>query len=344
MKRKTVKGRLSQEQMHTIAQAALEAAEKITSSLRRDPVTGHPSHPSVHVVVLARPVNLAAPARLWPMHHMQTNPDAWHGSYDIARSKAYTALAFSSNENAMTTRSIQELSRPDKPLSGIEVSNLGTLGPPGSGVKRRGLGIITFPGGIPLYDPIKKELVGAIGVAGSTPDIDEGVAVAGARNWSPEELIKINDVTRNADMINYTKVPYMLSLETSRSKIDVSSFWNRFQQAATAYNTTLQTLPADKRKIKISALGLAREYLNIKPVGSAAAVHKNLVLCRMADTLVHHGLSRSNSLTFDAAGSLLCKEFGASWSTYHQSLKETSLSVESQTRAMLQSAKESISI
>ena len=90
-------------------------------------------------------------------------PDAWAGSVSIAESKAFTAVAFSSDENALTTRSIGALSQPGGALWNIGNSN-------------RKHGIIEFPGGVPLYRDGK--LIGAIGVSGDGVEQDENVAEA----------------------------------------------------------------------------------------------------------------------------------------------------------------------
>ena len=84
---------------------------------------------------------------------------AWLGSIDISIRKARTARWFD-----MNTGEIGKLSQPGGPLFGIEHSNGG---------------LITFPGGVPLKNG-KGEIVGAIGVSGSTVDDDHAVAVAGA--------------------------------------------------------------------------------------------------------------------------------------------------------------------
>jgi uncharacterized protein GlcG (DUF336 family) len=84
---------------------------------------------------------------------------AWLGSIDISIKKAKTARFFD-----METGEIGKLSQPGGPLFNIEVSNGG---------------LITFPGGIPLRDG-NGEVVGAIGVSGSTVDNDQDVAAAGA--------------------------------------------------------------------------------------------------------------------------------------------------------------------
>jgi uncharacterized protein GlcG (DUF336 family) len=84
---------------------------------------------------------------------------AWLGSVDISIRKARTARFFD-----MNTGDIGALSQPGGPLYNIEVSNGG---------------LITFPGGIPLRDA-DGQVIGAIGVSGSTVDNDHTVAEAGA--------------------------------------------------------------------------------------------------------------------------------------------------------------------
>jgi len=84
---------------------------------------------------------------------------AWLGSIDIAIKKAKTARFFD-----MPTGDIGKFSQPGGPLYNIEHSNGG---------------LITFPGGIPLKDG-NNEIIGAIGVSGSTVENDHLVAKAGA--------------------------------------------------------------------------------------------------------------------------------------------------------------------
>lgn len=85
--------------------------------------------------------------------------EAWLGSIDISIKKARTARYFD-----MNTGDIGGLSQPGGPLYQIEVSNGG---------------LITFPGGVPLKNGAG-EIIGAIGVSGSTVEDDHTVAVAGA--------------------------------------------------------------------------------------------------------------------------------------------------------------------
>jgi uncharacterized protein GlcG (DUF336 family) len=83
---------------------------------------------------------------------------AWLGSIDIAIKKARTARFFD-----MNTGDIGQLSQPGGALYNIEHSNGG---------------LITFPGGVPIRNG-QGEVIGAIGVSGSTVEHDHVVAQAG---------------------------------------------------------------------------------------------------------------------------------------------------------------------
>lgn len=84
---------------------------------------------------------------------------AWLGSIDISIKKARTARFFD-----MSTGDLGASSQPGGPLYNIEVSNGG---------------LITFPGGTPLRNG-SGEVVGGVGVSGSTVENDHSVAAAGA--------------------------------------------------------------------------------------------------------------------------------------------------------------------
>ncbi|MET4080644.1 uncharacterized protein GlcG (DUF336 family) [Pedobacter sp. UYP30] len=83
---------------------------------------------------------------------------AWLGSLDISIKKAKTARFFD-----MNTGEVGKLSQPGQPLYNIEHSNHG---------------LITFPGGIPIKNS-EGEIIGAIGVSGSSVENDHAVASAG---------------------------------------------------------------------------------------------------------------------------------------------------------------------
>ncbi len=80
---------------------------------------------------------------------------AWLGSVDIAIKKAKTARYFD-----MNTGEIGKLSQPGEPLFNIEHSNSG---------------LITFPGGVPLKNK-NGEIIGAVGISGSSVENDHAVA------------------------------------------------------------------------------------------------------------------------------------------------------------------------
>jgi len=122
------------------AQAAVAAAVEKSQSM----------NVKMDIAVVDAGANLKAFARM---------DGAWLGSIDIAQRKARTARYFD-----MNTGDIGQLSQPGGSLYNIEHSNGG---------------LITFPGGVPLKND-KGEIIGAIGVSGSTVEDDHAVATAGA--------------------------------------------------------------------------------------------------------------------------------------------------------------------
>lgn len=121
------------------AQAAVAAAAEKAEELNL----------KMNIAVVDSGANLVAFARM---------DGAWLGSLDISIKKAKTARFFD-----MNTGEIGKLSQPGGPLYNIEHSNGG---------------LITFPGGIPIKNG-EDEIIGAIGVSGSTVENDHTVAQAG---------------------------------------------------------------------------------------------------------------------------------------------------------------------
>ncbi len=103
----------------------------------------------MNIAVVDAGANLVAFARM---------DGAWLGSLDISIKKAKTARFFD-----MPTGAIGGLSQPGGPLFNIEHSNGG---------------LITFPGGLPVTNAAG-EVIGAIGVSGSSVENDHAVAEAG---------------------------------------------------------------------------------------------------------------------------------------------------------------------
>ena len=122
------------------AQAAVEAAVKKSEEMGV----------KMDIAVVDSGTNLTAFARM---------DGAWLGSIDIAMKKARTARYFNMNSG-----DIGGLSQPGGPLYNIEHSNGG---------------LISFPGGVVIKNG-DGEIIGAIGVSGSSVEDDHAVAVAGA--------------------------------------------------------------------------------------------------------------------------------------------------------------------
>ncbi len=121
------------------AEAAVKAAIEKSQALNL----------KMNVAIVDAGANLTAFARM---------DGAWLGSVDISIRKAKTARYFD-----MNTGDLGQASQPGGPLYNIEHSNTG---------------LITFPGGIPILDG-NNEVIGAIGVSGSTVENDHTVAQAG---------------------------------------------------------------------------------------------------------------------------------------------------------------------
>ena len=123
-----------------------QAREAVSAAIEKSNEIGV----KMNIAIVDRGANLKAFARM---------DGAWLGSIDIAIKKARTARFFD-----MNTGEIGKLSQPGGPLYNIEHSNDG---------------LISFPGGVPISDE-HGDVVGAIGVSGSTVESDHIVAEAGA--------------------------------------------------------------------------------------------------------------------------------------------------------------------
>ncbi len=172
---------LTRQDVQRILSQGEAAAGQTVSPLRSytDPVLGSVERTTkMHIAVVARDGKFL---------DIRSMPDAWVGSIDIAIAKARTGAFFSSNENALTSRVVGVLSQPHSgggdspagPLWGIGNSNQVGI----SGGPQYRNGIITFPGGVPLYKNGK--LVGGVGVSGDGVDQDEAVAFAAAAGFEP---------------------------------------------------------------------------------------------------------------------------------------------------------------
>lgn len=126
---------------------SLAQAEKMIAAAKSKAVE---LNTKMNITVVDSGANILAFARM---------DGAWLGSADISLKKAKTARFFD-----MNTGIIGGLSQPGESLFAIEHSNGG---------------LITFPGGVPVVNAAG-EVIGAIGVSGSSVENDHAVATAGA--------------------------------------------------------------------------------------------------------------------------------------------------------------------
>lgn len=105
------------------------------------------------------------------------NPtDVWPGSEAIAKSKAFTANAFSLNSMPMSTTRLYTLTQPGHSLYGTAFAspfNQAYLGNSVANGQIEG-GAIAYGGGVPLY--MNGKVIGALGVSGDTSCADHEIA------------------------------------------------------------------------------------------------------------------------------------------------------------------------
>ncbi|MCW2793555.1 MAG: ATP:cob(I)alamin adenosyltransferase [Nocardioides sp.] len=88
--------------------------------------------------------------------------DALLASAAISQAKAYTSRSLSCD-----TRDVEALAQPGAPLFGLQTAHAAV-----------GRALVTFGGGVLLQ--VDGAIVGAVGVAGGSPDQDHEIAAAGA--------------------------------------------------------------------------------------------------------------------------------------------------------------------
>jgi uncharacterized protein GlcG (DUF336 family) len=170
-------------------------ASKEPSIFRPKPATTH--------------MQIAVVDRTGALLGLSSMPDAWEGSKDIAIAKARTAAFFSSNDNALSSRTIGLLSQAHYPgptdLAG-PLWGIGNSNEPGStGDASTRNGVITFPGGLPLYK--NATLVGGVGVSGDGVDQDEAVAMKAATGFEAPAAIRVNTVVPSLPFTTATPHP-----------------------------------------------------------------------------------------------------------------------------------------
>jgi uncharacterized protein GlcG (DUF336 family) len=105
-----------------------------------------------------------------------TNGDAWPGSRAIAIAKAETANDFSNSKLALSTTNLYAPTQPGGSLYGLNNSNPFNpiFDPNGTGFSQVPGGIITFGGGVALYQG--GQVIGGLGVSGDSSCADHAIA------------------------------------------------------------------------------------------------------------------------------------------------------------------------
>lgn len=125
----------------------------------------------------------------------------WPGSQAIAKSKAYTANAFSLDSLALSTARLYTFTQPGHSLWSLGQGNPfdpDFLAPPkgnGGGKRHIAGGQIFFGGGVPLYKAGK--IIGALGISGDTSCTDHEIAkrVRDLANLNPPGGALVDDIT-----------------------------------------------------------------------------------------------------------------------------------------------------
>jgi uncharacterized protein GlcG (DUF336 family) len=129
---------------------------------------------------------------------------AWPASQAIAKAKAYTANAFSTDDVPMSTARLYTLTQPGHSLWGVAALNPfdpACLAPPHDSARTDGKvcgGTISLGGGVPLYKARRR--LGGLGVSGDTACADHEIAkrIRHIAQLDPER-------GQLADDINYAK-------------------------------------------------------------------------------------------------------------------------------------------
>jgi uncharacterized protein GlcG (DUF336 family) len=105
-----------------------------------------------------------------------TNGDAWPGSRAIAIAKAETTNDFSNSALALSTANLYAPTQPGGSLYGLNNSNPfnPSFLPLGTGIGRVPGGLITFGGGVALYQ--NGQVIGGLGVSGDSSCADHAIA------------------------------------------------------------------------------------------------------------------------------------------------------------------------
>jgi uncharacterized protein GlcG (DUF336 family) len=157
----------------------------------------------------------------------------WPGSQAIAKAKAYTGNAFSNDGLALSTARLYTFVQPGHSLFGLNESNpfnaeaLAEHHPGKGGIIG---GIITFGGGLPLYNS-KGKIIGGVGVSGDTACADHEIAkrVRDLAGLNPPGGATVDDI-QYSSVDGASVFTHPLCLNTWPNNVFIGN-----EQAATGY-------------------------------------------------------------------------------------------------------------
>jgi len=194
--------RLEKEEVEKIIELAAERAKSTRAGIRL-PI-GVPA--KVFISVVGNP---GVHGKKPPILGIFRTGEATVFSWDVAVQKARTALFFSSNDLAFSTRTVGFLAQRNYP-PGLDGRRPGpyfglqeSITVVGNGNVPNGITI--FPGGFPLYR--NGQLVGAIGVSGDGVDQDDIISISGVKEFKAPVGIRADQFTYDGARLPYVKFP-----------------------------------------------------------------------------------------------------------------------------------------
>lgn len=203
------KARLTQAEVRQVIALAAARSRETRAGIRLP--AGQPMR--CFITVVNNPNQAGVPATVLGTFR---TPDATIFSWDVSVQKARTAVFFSKNTRAYSTRTVgfmaQSMYPPGiagtspGPFNGLQERFSGPL-LTGAGAANPNLpnGITIFPGGIPLYRD--GELIGAVGVSGDGIDQDDLAAASGTDGLQPPTAIRADSMTYLGARLPYAKFP-----------------------------------------------------------------------------------------------------------------------------------------
>jgi uncharacterized protein GlcG (DUF336 family) len=213
--------RLTAAEVEQIISLSAARAKTTRGGIRLPP--GQPAQ--VFITVVGNPNSPGVPP---PLLGAFRTPDATIFSWDVAVQKARTAVFFSNNQRAFSTRTVGFLAQSLYPpgiantapgpflglqerfsgfvgynvLNGVNITTAPVTSPPNLNLPN---GITIFPGGFPLYR--NGVLIGAIGISGDGIDQDDLIGAAGTVYFLPPVGIRADRTVYREARLPYAKFP-----------------------------------------------------------------------------------------------------------------------------------------